>query len=995
MIIRSIRLKNIKSYGEGADGNGVTVSFEPGINRIAGKNGHGKSTLIESLGYALFLTEPIYEEGFDLATYLVRTGKKAGEIDLVFDFGGRTYRLERGLGSQNKRRSKVVVVSDGSTEAEGDAEVSAYLCRLFGFPDEARLSELFSKLVGVKQGRLTWPFDSKPSEARRHFEPLLDVEIFRQCFDRLKPVVDRFEEMSRQSEKEQATVDERIRERADSPEKVKAREQEVDDLEKKVGAARDEKAGADRQKQIHEGKEQAYREAKALFDAASNSLKLAAQKSQQDEQRVKESQEAAGAVQATQAAYEIFVKAEQSVRQLQERQIEKSRLQNQRGDASNSKTAWDGKAVAARQQAGAYGEQKDSKVKRVNDLRLQIAEGHRALLDTKADFDRLSATTETARRSRDSLNHWMASLEGDVQKNAALLDGILEDWRKVAAWNVNVLIQAREEEKNVDNAAKDLARKLTEARKLAETLSGQLEQISGGVCPFLKEKCQQFDPKKVRSDVSMRETEIKSLANEQAEASEAHKRTKALVEKLAKDEAALSQLRKSIRQDVESFVAAHNSLFSAATQGHFAVLQDFVPKHASLLQIQLLGDVKPADGYDESGTELAVEALQQLGKLEEDLCSQVSSALEKTAADLKDSFIAFEIHSAKRLGLERDLANGQEKLNEAESEIKDLAGKIENQNTVAAKADEEADAAGRRTADLDEQLKPFANLENDLRDQQGVKDQHAESHRNYLGAKPVADRLEDCLAAIKQSRESETQAADLLRQKQDGYDLAKQEFDPAALATARKQAEDAGSRLAADSANWQNAQKELKREKARFAEWQTSCQERNEIMLGLGRLQACVELTQKARQILQKTAPMVAQHVCRRIAARAQQIFNQINPEPVELEWNAERYSLRISPGERRFAMLSGGEQTKLALAMTLAMIEDFSSLKFCIFDEPTYGVDADSRQKLAGAIVAVQQTTRFDQLLIVSHDDAFEGHVENTVLLKKTTAEGSLASRV
>ena len=33
---------------------------------------------------------------------------------------------------------------------------------------------------------------------------------------------------------------------------------------------------------------------------------------------------------------------------------------------------------------------------------------------------------------------------------------------------------------------------------------------------------------------------------------------------------------------------------------------------------------------------------------------------------------------------------------------------------------------------------------------------------------------------------------------------------------------------------------------------------------------------------------------------------------------------------------------------MTLAMIEEFSGLRFCIFDEPTYGVDADSRHKLA-----------------------------------------------
>ena len=139
-------------------------------------------------------------------------------------------------------------------------------------------------------------------------------------------------------------------------------------------------------------------------------------------------------------------------------------------------------------------------------------------------------------------------------------------------------------------------------------------------------------------------------------------------------------------------------------------------------------------------------------------------------------------------------------------------------------------------------------------------------------------------------------------------------------------------------------------------------------------------------------SPLVAQHVCRRIAAKAQRLFNQINPEPVELEWNAERYSLRIDPGDRRFAMLSGGEQTKLALAMTLAMIQEFSRLKCCVFDEPTYGVDADSRQKLADAIVALQDLTehRLDQLLLVSHDDAFEGKIEHGIVLKKVAGTGT-----
>ena len=72
MRIQSIRLKNIKSYGQGPQGSGITVNFQPGVNRVAGRNGHGKTTLIEALGYALFFSEPDYDENFKLQNYFLR-----------------------------------------------------------------------------------------------------------------------------------------------------------------------------------------------------------------------------------------------------------------------------------------------------------------------------------------------------------------------------------------------------------------------------------------------------------------------------------------------------------------------------------------------------------------------------------------------------------------------------------------------------------------------------------------------------------------------------------------------------------------------------------------------------------------------------------------------------------------------------------------------------------------------------------------------------------
>jgi DNA repair exonuclease SbcCD ATPase subunit len=71
----------------------------------------------------------------------------------------------------------------------------------------------------------------------------------------------------------------------------------------------------------------------------------------------------------------------------------------------------------------------------------------------------------------------------------------------------------------------------------------------------------------------------------------------------------------------------------------------------------------------------------------------------------------------------------------------------------------------------------------------------------------------------------------------------------------------------------------------------------------------------------------------------------------------------------------------------------EFSGLQFCVFDEPTCAVDADSRQKLADAILRLRDVSesKLDQLWLGSHDDAFEGRIENVVLIRKTATAGSL----
>jgi len=505
MIIRSLRLKNVKSYGEGPEGSGITVNFQSGVNRVAGRNGHGKTTLIEALGYALFFAEPDNEEKFKTATYFLRAGEKVGEIDVVFAHGGESYRIERDIG-QAKRRSKVIQLSDESACAEGDEAVSGWLCRLLGFKQKEQLCALFANLVGVKQGRLTWPFDSKPTAAKEFFEPLLDVAIFRESTGFLGNAQTKFKDLLIEQEKKRAGVEVRVSERADSTEKVPVKEAEVESFEKVVGKSRKQKDEADKTKRVCEQKQIAFNAAKTALEEARHVFSIATHKRESDEQRVNESQKAATIVAQTEAGFQSFTKAEECLRALQRRQSERAVLQQQRAEASNSLTQWQERKESADSQRRAVGQTRDEFAKVAETLRQQIAEFTVLLKKTNAECEGLSKTLLVAKNSKETFSGWVNSPANSTEENRKILSPALVDRE------LETVLKAYAEHQRLEQASRELSDKLVQAEHSKNSLANQLTQISGGVCPFLKEKCRQFDAKKIQSDLKTFEKDYADLS---------------------------------------------------------------------------------------------------------------------------------------------------------------------------------------------------------------------------------------------------------------------------------------------------------------------------------------------------------------------------------------------------------------------------------------------------------------------------------------------------
>jgi exonuclease SbcC len=120
------------------------------------------------------------------------------------------------------------------------------------------------------------------------------------------------------------------------------------------------------------------------------------------------------------------------------------------------------------------------------------------------------------------------------------------------------------------------------------------------------------------------------------------------------------------------------------------------------------------------------------------------------------------------------------------------------------------------------------------------------------------------------------------------------------------------------------------------------------------------------------------------VSLEANQMFREItgNAEHT-LKW-AEDYGVVLEEDgyERPFVSLSGGEQMAAALSVRLALLKQLTDIRLAFFDEPTTNMDAERRENLAQQLGGLIK--HFDQLFVISHDDTFEGYVDNVVTVER-----------
>lgn len=985
MIIRRIRLKNVKSFGTGPDGNGVTIHLDRGLNRVGGRNGAGKSTIIEALGFALFNAEPVRGDNrIRVETYLVRSGCKTGEVDIWIEAGDCLYRIERDVG-QVIRRWKVAREDDQFIEAEGEKEVCEWMARFFGLPHPGRLSEVFHGLVGVKQGRFTRPFDCTPRAARDHFDPLLDVDIFRQCFDELLEPVQLLKNQKSGLEVGTSGLSGQMEQLRDAPERLAAAGRSVNNA-RNIEAAAAAKV-ADCQKTAgnwenalsnKNAAEQKVAAARAAWGNAQMRLKTA-------EEALLESQKAQTVLRECGTDYSAYRKAEMEHREGEKARMRRDSLRQREAELS-------AQLAGAEQEQIGWAEAARRSMEQAELKGIEAAERGKAVEARIAALDTLAVSAREAVHISERYASWLEKADrwgnGPVAKAYKQYHDAIPQLQELAAELAAAVpeeLAAAEEEMATARGLRDQAQiALAAAEERGHNLNEQFRSISGGHCPFIKERCAQLDPERVQGQISAADQETEQCRRDLQQA----------VERVAGGEERLARAQRDDRARVErasawrtwsvSLVQAWNGLNDPDARESVLQLQRCWPGPEIVEPMKLNGPPQEISEW--------VRVFENLRKLAMELRGQLE-VWRKGVAELQRESRTAEGQVEKEKGaLEAEAAAVQTLAVEADNMRREAQQQKERCEASKSKASLINAELGAVRSGLDE----FAELDDQMIKLRQLMDGFRETHDRYVQHEAIAARMEERQTAQKQAVVDESAYRQACVLAEASLDAACAAYSEGDHVKAKNDLQNAHAEYGMARSRVEQASVELDLQSDRARRLEELSTLRKENLREIDRIQASLAVLEKARSVLKNAQGLVAAGLTGRIRERAQAVLNAMSPEPVRLEWEPEDYRLTLhtATGPRRFAQLSGGQQMKAAIAMHLALVKEFSAAGFCAFDEPTYGLDSESRALLADAILGAQTESRFEQLLVVSHDEAFDDKVEHLIDLDYSPVSGTRVIR-
>ncbi|MBN2413363.1 SMC family ATPase [candidate division KSB1 bacterium] len=165
MIIKNIKLENYRRFST------LELEFPENLIGIIGKNGTGKSTIIEALGWVLYGNRLGRTDKQEIRTHSSDEKDKCS-VEMEFNYGGHEYRIVRKLKGKNAV-SEAAVYRDGNSEPEAvqDRGVNEYIEKLLHLDYDS-----FTTSVFAQQKDLAKLSTFRPEERRQSINRLIGLD---------------------------------------------------------------------------------------------------------------------------------------------------------------------------------------------------------------------------------------------------------------------------------------------------------------------------------------------------------------------------------------------------------------------------------------------------------------------------------------------------------------------------------------------------------------------------------------------------------------------------------------------------------------------------------------------------------------------------------------------------------------------------------------------------------------------------------------------------
>jgi len=185
--VKRIELENFISYER------LSIELPPdGSIVFIGRNGAGKSSILDAVPFALFKVNP---RGGNFAD-LVRRGANRTRVAVEFAISSKLFRVERTLrifkGGRTESSATLYVKTNGGFKAIASGnEVTKVIEELLGLSDK-----LFLSAVYAKQGEIAKLVELRPADRDKLINYLLGIEDLQLAYERIREVISHFKSLS-------------------------------------------------------------------------------------------------------------------------------------------------------------------------------------------------------------------------------------------------------------------------------------------------------------------------------------------------------------------------------------------------------------------------------------------------------------------------------------------------------------------------------------------------------------------------------------------------------------------------------------------------------------------------------------------------------------------------------------------------------------------------------------------------------------------------------